>query len=137
MSYELIKPIVDVGKTIFDILFKKDQTLTKSDLEEILIKHNIQSQKTVNCFIMFVNRNEFLINENDCWFSVKGFGGDRMLEQDFLKQISEIFFSGTKDIEWLDADKGQGDDFVEMLPKDSMIEMINKIKKKHKRLYEQ
>jgi hypothetical protein len=134
-TFELIKSVIEAGKSIIDNLFTKK--LTQEDVESIIAEHHVNQPVIREKFFVVIKENqELTYNEKNGELSIKNTNVDKIqFQQLFLEKLIQQMYPPQKDI-WTPAELVE----PQVVPSEANIELdilerIARVKEKHRRLY--
>lgn len=134
-TFDLIKSVLDAGKSVVDNLFTKK--LTKEDVEAIIAKHHVNQPSIREKFFVVISENQELVYNEKGELYIKNNNTDKMYLQQLFLQMLLKQMENQKEVEWEDAEIVEDTKLIEP-PQDTKLnelELIKKIREKHKSLY--
>lgn len=148
-EFDMIKSIVDFGKSVFDKIFGSKEKLTKKEVEEIIEKalksnHLNATEKIKEKVILILQENQEVEYFADGSFSIKSNGADKdRLLHEFIKILISMMQSQYTKLSPIPNFQIEEKKQEKLLPNIntkpdeelSLKERISRIKEKHKNLY--
>jgi hypothetical protein len=130
-EFDFTKAIFETGKILFNNLFTKK--LTKEDIENIISKHKFGNSNISEKIIVVINENQELIYSENGEFQIKPLNIEKSILQElFIKMLIDNVKEPNEitDIEWEELPIP-----IEKIRQNKDVELIDKVKQKHKDLY--